>query len=69
MKIKLFITIIITLLFSCGKTSSPDGRAKLRDQALARRIDELEQKQIVILDSIQLLNERIKVISATPSRQ
>ena len=67
---KIAITMISLLaLTSCGKTSSPDGRAKLRDQALAQRIDELEKKQIVILDSIRLLNESIKVISATQSKQ
>jgi hypothetical protein len=62
MKIKIVSALIITSLFSCGKTSSPDGRAQLRDQALAEKIEKLAQKQIVILDSLQLLDEKIKVI-------
>ncbi|RZK93051.1 MAG: hypothetical protein EOO98_00845 [Pedobacter sp.] len=64
MKIKILSALIITLLFNCGKTSSPDGRAQLRDQALAEKIEKLEQKQIVILDSLQLLDKKMKVISA-----
>ncbi|WAC41089.1 hypothetical protein [Pedobacter sp. SL55] len=61
---KRLAVIIITAmaLTSCGKTSSPDGRAQLRDQELSERIDALEQKQIVILDSLQFLNEKIKSI-------
>lgn len=64
MKIKILSALIITLLFSCGKTSSPDGRAQLRDQALAEKIEKLAQKQIVILDSLHLLDEKIKAISS-----
>lgn len=62
MKRLAIIMITAIALASCGKKSSPDGRAQLRDQELSQRIDALEQKQIVILDSLQLLNEKIKSI-------
>jgi hypothetical protein len=64
MKTRALISITILAITSCGKNSSPDGRAQLRDQALAERIEALEQKQIVILDSLHLLNEKMKTISA-----
>ena len=63
MKIKLLIAIIITLFISCEKTSSPDGRAKLRDAELSQRIDRLEKKQIVILDSLQILKKKIESLN------
>lgn len=62
MKKAVFILITAIALASCGKTSSPDGRAQLRDQELSQRIDALEKKQIVILDSIRLLDEKEKAI-------
>lgn len=62
MKRTALLLITIVALTSCGKNSSPDGRAQLRDQELSQRIDALEQKQIVILDSLQLLNEKVKAI-------
>ena len=60
MKRTALLLITIIALASCGKNSSPDGRAQLRDKELSQRIDALEQKQIVILDSLQLLNEKVK---------
>jgi len=62
MKRTALLLITIIALASCGKNSSPDGRAQLRDKELAERIDVLEQKQIVILDSIRLLDEKLKAI-------
>ena len=56
------LLITIVAFASCGKNSSPDGRAQLRDKELSERIDVLEQKQIVILDSIRLLNEKVNAI-------
>ncbi|MFN0257433.1 hypothetical protein [Pedobacter ureilyticus] len=63
MKSTALLLITIIGLASCGQNSSPDGRAQLRDQELSQRIDELEKKQIVILDSIRLLNDRITTIN------
>ena len=62
MKRTALLLITIVALASCEKNSSPDGRAQLRDQELSQRIDALEQKQIVILDSLQLLNEKVAAI-------
>jgi hypothetical protein len=64
MKTRALILITILAITSCGKNSSPDGRAQLRDQALTERIAALEQKQIVILDSLHLLNEKMKSIGS-----
>ncbi len=68
MKRLAIIMITAMALTSCGKKSSPDGRAQLRDQELSQRIDALEQKQIVILDSIRLLNEKIEAINLSQSK-
>lgn len=68
MKRTALLLITIIALVSCGKNSSPDGRAQLRDKELSQRIDALEQKQIVILDSLQLLNEKLKAISSKQSK-
>ena len=68
MKRTVLLLITIIALVSCGKNSSPDGRAQLRDKELSQRIDALEQKQIVILDSLQLLNEKLKAISSKQSK-
>lgn len=62
MKIRALIFITILAITSCGKNSSPDGRAQLRDNALSQRLDELEHKQIDILDSLTLLNAEIKAL-------
>lgn len=62
MKIRALIFITILGITSCGKNSSPDGRAQLRDSALSQRLDELKQKQIDILDSLRLLNAEIKAL-------
>lgn len=64
MKRTALLLITIVALASCGKNSSPDGRAQLRDEELSQRIDTLEQKQIVILDSIRFLNKKVNAISS-----
>lgn len=66
-RITLIVILSLTLL-SCGKNSSPDGRAQLRDQILSQRIDELEKKQMVILDSIRLLAKKLKAINAKEAK-
>lgn len=70
MKKTLFIiaTFITSAFLGCGQNSSPDGRAKLRDSKLSQRIDQLEKRQIVILDSLRLLDEKIKTISTAKSK-
>lgn len=64
MKIKVTILAlaITTILFSCDKSSSPDGRAQLRDSNLAEKIELLNKKQIVILDSLKVLDQKIEAL-------
>lgn len=65
----LIIASITSLaLAGCGQNSSPDSRAKLRDSELSQRIDQLEKRQIVILDSLRLLDEKITTISTAKSK-
>ena len=64
MKIKatiLAITLTICL-FGCDKTSSPDGRAQLRDNELGEKIEQLNKKQTVILDSLKVLDQKIEAL-------
>lgn len=62
MKTSLLSLLLIACLFGCDKTSSPDGRAQLRDKDLAEKIDQLNKKQIVILDSLQVLDKKIEAL-------
>jgi len=52
--------VLAILLMGCDKTSSPDGRAQLRDSELSEKIDALTKKQIIILDSLQVLDKKIE---------
>lgn len=64
MKIKATI-LALTLtnfFFGCDKNSSPDGRAQLRDGELSNRIEQLNKKQIVILDSLKVLDQKIEAL-------
>ena len=54
--------VLAILLMGCDKTSSPDGRAQLRDSELSEKIDALTKKQIIILDSLQLLDKKIEAL-------
>jgi len=56
--------VLATLFMSCDKTSSPDGRAQLRDIELSEKIEALTKKQIIILDSLQILNKKIDSLKA-----
>lgn len=64
MKIKITILalVLVTGLFGCDKTSSPDGRAQLRDSELDQKIELLNKKQIVILDSLKVLDQKIEAL-------
>ena len=64
MKIKAIILALtlITGLLGCDKTSSPDGRAQLRDNELGEKIEQLNKKQIVILDSLKVLDQKIETL-------
>lgn len=63
MKALLIITII--LLASCGPKSSPEGRSKLRDQAIQNQIDSLKNQNKALTDSLAHIN---KVLREMPHR-
>ncbi len=67
MKMKTTILVLTAMisLFGCDKTSSPDGRSQLRDKQLSEKIDALTKKQIIILDSLKVLDEKIKFLAQT----
>ena len=64
MKIKITILalVLVTGLFGCDISSSPDGRALLRDGQLEEIIELLNKKQIVILDSLKVLDQKIEAL-------
>lgn len=61
-RVSILALALTTVLFSCGKSSSPDGRAQLRDGQLAEKIEQLNKKQIVILDSLKILDQKIEAL-------
>lgn len=61
-KVTILALAIATILFGCDKSSSPDGRAQLRDSNLAEKIELLSKKQIVILDSLKVLDQKIEAL-------
>jgi mevalonate kinase len=53
---------IITLVFlaACNKDSSPEGRFKMRTEQLEARLDSLANQNKAILDSIGVINQKLK---------
>ena len=56
----LLIIPIILLLASCGPESSPEGRSKLRDQAILNQIDSLKIQTKALTDSIAHMNKELR---------
>lgn len=56
---KLFYTILLFSLFSCGQASSPDGRSRLRDADLQLQIDSLKHQNSALQDSITSINRKL----------
>lgn len=57
------LAILLTVsLFGCDRSSSPEGRSKLRDNELSEKIEQLNKKQLVILDSLQILDQKIEAL-------
>lgn len=51
---------VLLCLLACDRSSSPEGRSKLRDEQLGQAIEQLKNQQNVILDSIQSLNRQLQ---------
>jgi hypothetical protein len=58
----LLAILLSVCLFGCDRNSSPEGRSKLRDNELSEKIEQLNKKQLVILDSLQILDQKIEVL-------
>jgi hypothetical protein len=57
------LTIILFLsLAACGRESSPDGRAQMRDEQLKAELDSVKDQEKAILDSINSINEELKAL-------
>lgn len=57
-------TIFMMLLFvvvSCGKESSPEGRSKIRDEKLQEKIDSLKVQNEQIIKDIRLIKKELKI--------
>lgn len=61
MKPFIIIALLLSLLFACGRESSPDGRSQLRDEVIQNQIDSLKNQNKAMLDSIYLINKQLKL--------
>lgn len=48
------------LLASCGPGSSPEGRSKLRDQAIQTQIDSLKNQTKALTDSMENMSNELR---------
>lgn len=60
---KPLIIILFLTLAACGRESSPEGRSQLRTEKLQKQIDSLKVQNKAILDSLSLINEKLKEIN------
>lgn len=57
-------TLIIMLLFivvSCGKESSPEGRSQIRDSKLQEQLDSLRIENKQIKEDVELIMEKLNI--------
>lgn len=61
-KMKSFVIILIGtfVLSACNRESSPDGRSQIRDEKIQQEIDSLKIENKAILDSIGVINKKLK---------
>ncbi|WP_437918674.1 hypothetical protein [Sphingobacterium sp. LRF_L2] len=57
---KQLLFMISLSLIACNHPSSPEGRSKLRDKKMQEEIDHLKDQNRAMLDSISLINKKIK---------
>lgn len=57
---KKLVIIMMLSLVACGREQSPEGRSKIRDEKIQREIDDLKDQNNAILDSVDMINKKIK---------
>lgn len=56
---KTTLTILTLFLMACGETSSPEGRMKLKNDALQTEINELKSQQEILIQRVAHLEKKI----------
>lgn len=60
-KMKALLVIpALMVLASCGPGSSPEGRSKLRDQAIQTQIDSLKNQTKALTDSMANMSKELR---------
>ena len=59
---RLYAMMMVALLASCGRESSPEGRMSIRAEKLEQKIDSLAAQNRAILDSIQVINKELRAL-------
>ncbi len=59
---RLYVMMVVALLASCGKESSPEGRMSIRAEKLEQKIDSLAAQNRAILDSIHVINRELQAL-------
>lgn len=63
---QLFVIMLLSLT-ACSRESLPDGRSKIRDEKIQLQIDQLQNQNNAILDSIKVINTKLKELQRTRS--
>lgn len=58
---KTVIMILLFIVVSCGKESSPEGRSKIRDEKLQDKIDSLKLQNEQIIKDIRLIKKELNL--------
>lgn len=58
---KTIIMMLLLVVVSCGKESSPEGRSKIRDKNLQEQIDSLKLQNEEIKEDIRLIKKELNM--------
>ncbi|HTG66784.1 MAG TPA: hypothetical protein VL859_10470 [Flavobacterium sp.] len=58
---KTIIMMLLLVVVSCGKESSPEGRSKIRDKNLQGQIDSLKLQNEEIKEDIRLIKKELNL--------
>ena len=58
---KTIIMMLLLVVVSCGKESSPEGRSKIRDKNLQEQIDSLKLQNEEIKEDIRLIKKELNL--------